>query len=156
MFKKMNALVLTALLAANIAMTGTYAIAAQTDTNATYNEVSPIEVVESPSVYKNKKIKINATFDKFSTLGLDYKPAFKDSKKYISFLIRRPDVSNVIPLSEMKIFIDRDKAEKLVDLESGDKIEFVGTVFSTALNDPWVEVDSVKILSIKNKEKANK
>ena len=52
----------------------------------------------------------------------------------------------------MKIVIQREKAEKLLDLESGDKIELTGSVFSSALNDPWVEVDSVKILSVKQKK----
>lgn len=112
--------------------------------------VNPIQLVDSPSNYLNKKIKIEATFDKFSTLGLDYKGAFKDSQKYISFLIRRNDVTDYdIPLSELKLIISRDKAEKLIDIETGDKIEFSGTVFSTALNDPWVEVDNVKILTQK-------
>ncbi|MCK7484454.1 MAG: hypothetical protein MZU97_02065 [Bacillus subtilis] len=100
---------------------------------------------------------MRATFERFSTLGLDYKPAFRDSKKYISFLIRRTDVTDhSIPLSELKLIIAREKAEKLIDLESGDKIEITGEVFSTALNDPWVEVESIKIISPKVKNVSDK
>ncbi|MEI7474760.1 MAG: hypothetical protein WCK67_08265 [bacterium] len=152
MLKKLNVFVFTALLTANISMVNAAAVAEKAVPASAYKEVAPLELVAKPADYLNKKIKINGTFDKFSTLGLDYKPAFRDSKKYISLLIRRPDVSNVIPLSEMKIVIQREKAEKLLDLESGDKIELTGSVFSSALNDPWVEVDSVKILSVKQKK----
>jgi hypothetical protein len=156
MLKKLNVFVFTAILAANFSMINSAAFAAKAQPAVVYTDVAPLELVANPAGYVNKKVKINATFDKFSTIGLDYKPALKDSKKYISFLIRRPDVSNVIPLSEMKIVIQREKAEKLVDLESGDKIEISGSVFSSALNDPWVEVDNVKILSIKPKKTTTK
>jgi len=117
-------------------------------------QVNPLEVVSSPQSFLNQKIEMTATFDKFSLLGLDYKPAFRDSKNYISFLIRRPDVQNNtdVPLSEMKLIIKRDKAEKLTDLESGDKIEITGKVFSTAMNDPWIDVDNIKILNAKPKK----
>ena len=39
-----------------------------------YVAVSSLNVVNNPSAYLNKKIKFRAAFDKFSTLGLDYKP----------------------------------------------------------------------------------
>ncbi len=97
---------------------------------------------------------MNAQFDKFSTIGLDYPPVNRSSKDYISFIIKRPDVENkgyTIPLPELKLIIKRDKAEKLIDLESGDKIEIKGTEFSTAIGDPWVDVDEVKILEPKTK-----
>lgn len=119
-----------------------------------YQTVDPLELVAKPQNYLNKKIKITAVFDKFSTIGLDYKPVNKSSKDYISFMIKRPDAAGKdysIPLSELKLIIKRDTAEKLIDLESGDKIELVGTVISTALNDPWVEVDEVKVLTQKEK-----
>ena len=75
-----------------------------------------------------------------------------------SFLIKREDVTNYnIPLSELKLIVKRDYAEKeLVNLEAGDEIEIYGKVFCLALGDPWVDVDQVKILTIKeNKEKNN-
>ena len=98
-------------------------------------------------------MKITAVFNKFSTLGLDYKPAMKSSKEYISFLVKRDDiVDHVVPLSELKIFIKRNKAEKLIDLESGNKIEIKGKVFSNALGDSWVEAYEVVNLEPKPKK----
>lgn len=119
-----------------------------------YVSVNPLDVVASPTKYLNKKIKIKAKFDKFSTLGLDYKPAFKSSDKFITFLIKRPDVTNyTVPLSEMKNFLSRETAEKYIDLKPGDEIEYTGTVFSDALSDAWISVDSFKVLSETFKEK---
>lgn len=114
--------------------------------------VNPLDLVARPNFYLNKTVKIKAKFDKFSTLGLDYKPAMKSSEKYISFLIQRPDVTDHnIPLSELKIFLDRTEAEKYIELNSGDVVEFTGKVFSTALGDPWVEVTNFNVISTKPK-----
>jgi len=121
--------------------------------------VNPLDLVANPQTYLNKKIKMTSQFDKFSTIGLDYPPVNRSSKDYISFIIKRPDVENkdyTIPFSELKLIIKRDKAEKLIDLESGDKIEITGTVFSAALGDPWVDVDEVKMLEIKPTVKTKK
>ena len=108
---------------------------------AAYQKVNPLDVVARPTFYLNKNVNITGKFDKFSTLGLDYEPAMKSSENYISFLIQRPDVKDHnIPLSEMKCFLSRDDAEKFIDLNSGDRIEFWGTVFSNALGDVWVDV----------------
>ncbi|MBP3924340.1 hypothetical protein J6E39_03770 [bacterium] len=113
-----------------------------------YTSVNPLDVVNAPDRYLNKNIKIKAKFDKFATLGLDYPPAMKSSENFISFLIQRPDVlDHNIPLSEMKIFLDRKEAEKHIDLNSGDIIEFTGKVFSSALGDPWIEVDKFTVIS---------
>ena len=110
---------------------------------ATVLTVNALDVAACPTKYLNKKIKVKAKFDKFTTLGLDYKPAFKSSEEYITFLIKRDDVVNyVVPLSEMKNFLPRKIAEKYIDLKPGDEIEYTGTVFSDALSDTWVEVDS--------------
>lgn len=125
----------------------------ETKTSVEYTNVSAIELVNKPSAFLNKNVKIVAVFNKFSTLGLDYKPAMKSSKEYISFLVRREGVAeHVVPLSELKIFIKRSKAEKLVDLESGDKIEIKGKVFSNALGDAWVEAYEVVSLNQKTKK----
>lgn len=124
----------------------------QAPAQKTYTVVNPLDVVARPNFYLNKNIKIKAKFDKFSTLGLDYKPAMKSSEKYISFLIQRPDITNHnIPLSELKIFLDRTEAEKHIDLNSGDIVEFTGKVFSNALGDPWMEVDKFTVISAKPK-----
>lgn len=108
--------------------------------------VSPLTVVANPSSYLNKTVLMKAKFDKFSTLGLDYKPAFKSSEDYISFLIRRDDSNHDIPLSEMKLFLKRDVAEKFIDLKTDDEIEIKGKVFSSALGDAWVDVSELKIV----------
>ncbi len=107
--------------------------------------VKPLTVVNSPKTYLNKSVIMEAKFDKFSTLGLDYKPAFKSSDEYISFLIKRDDTSFNIPLSEMKLFIKRTLAEKFIDLKTNDEIEIKGVVFSDALGDTWVDVNELKI-----------
>ena len=107
--------------------------------------VKPLTVVNSPKTYLNKTIIMNAKFDKFSTLGLDYKPAYKSSENYISFLIKRDDTEFNIPLSEMKLFLKRDVAEKFIELKTNDEIEIKGTVFSDALGDTWIDVSDLKI-----------
>ena len=118
---------------------------------------SSLDIVANPSKYLNKNVKFKATFDKFSTLGLDYKPAFRDSEKYLSFLIKRDDVTDhTIPLSEMKIFIKRDYAEKFIELDSGDIIEVYGKVFSDALTDTWMDTDKIVIVEKKNKDTKDK
>ena len=107
---------------------------------------SALDIVNSPKNYLNKTVIFNAKFDKFSTLGLDYKPAFKSSEEYISFLIKREDTSFDIPLSEMKLFVKRDEAEKFIDLKSNDEIQVEGTVFSDALGDPWIDVTKITLI----------
>lgn len=114
--------------------------------------VAPVSVVNAPQKYLNKTIKMKATFDKFSTLGLDYKKALRSSSDYIGFLIQRDDVADHnVPLSEMKLFIKRDYAEKFIELDTGDKIEITGKVFSNALGDSWIDVSKITIIQKKPK-----
>ncbi len=123
---------------------------------AGYATVNPLDLVNRPNFYLNKNVKITGKFDKFSTLGLDYEPAMMSSDKYIAFLIQRPDVTDHnLPLSEMKCFLPREDAEKYIELNSGDRVEFYGNVFSTALGDVWVEVKKFNSLEPK-KEETNK
>ena len=69
---------------------------------------TPLNIVADPNKYLNKTVKMQATFDKFSTLGLDYKKALRPSSEYIGILIQRDNVvDNNIPLSEMKLFLKR-------------------------------------------------
>lgn len=117
-----------------------------------YEKVNSLDVVANPAKYLNKHITIRAKFDKFSTLGLDYKPAFRSSEKYITFLIKRDDVLNhTVPLSEMKNFLNREEAEKYIDLKPGDDIEYSGVVFSNALGDAWINVDKFTVINSKAK-----
>ena len=107
--------------------------------------ISPLTVVNNPKAYLNQTITMNAKFDKFATLGLDYKPAFKSSEEYISFLIKRDDTTHDIPLSEMKLFLKRNVAEKFIELKTDDEISITGTVFSDALGDAWIDVTNLVI-----------
>lgn len=121
------------------------------------NEIAttPLIIVSSPQTYLNKEVKFKATFDKFSGLGLDYKPALRTSQDYIGILIKRDDIKDhTVPLSELKMFLKRSEAEKHVDLNSGDLIEVHGKVFSNALGDPWLDVDKFIVLTPKE-NKAN-
>ncbi len=107
---------------------------------------TPLQIVANPSYYLNKKVVITAKFDKFTTLGLDYKKAFRDSQKYIGFLVQRDDVQDHnVPLSELKMFMKRDYAEKFIDLNTGDKIKITGTVFSNALGDGWLDAEKIEV-----------
>lgn len=127
-------------------------VATQANTSRDFALTNALDVVAKPYFYLNKNIKIKGKFDKFSTLGLDYKPAMRSSEKYISFLIQRPDVpDHNIPLAELKIFLNRDEAEKHIDLNSGDIVEFSGKVFSTALGDAWMDVNNFTVISSKPK-----
>ena len=127
---------------------------AQKSQAVAYLNVSPVAVVNNPANYLNKNITFNAEIVAFTSLGLDYKPAYRDPAKYIGVLIRRPDVvDHVIPLSEMKIFITREVAEKNMDVDAGDKVKFSGKVFSTALGDPWVDASTFVVLEKKQETK---
>lgn len=115
-------------------------------------KVASLAVVENPQKYLNKHVEMEAIFDKFSTLGLDYSKAMRSSQDYIAFLIQRSDVTDHnVPLSELKLLLKREYAEKFIELNTGDKIQISGTVFSTALGDAWIDVDKIVI-----KEKAKK
>ena len=127
---------------------------AQKAQSVAYLNVSPVAVVNNPVNYLNKNITFNAEIVAFTSLVLDYKPAYRDPAKYIGVLIRRPDVvDHVIPLSEMKIFITREVAEKNMDVDAGDKVKISGKVFSTALGDPWVDASTFVVLEKKEKSK---
>lgn len=123
-----------------------------TETVSAINTTS-LNIVQNPAKYLNKTVKMQATFDKFSTLGLDYSKAKRESTKYISILIQRDDISDHnIPLSEMKLFIKKEMAEKHIDLDTGDKIEITAKEFSTALGDPWLDVEELKVIKKVKKE----
>lgn len=154
---KIFTLGISALICLNLTINSVSADNPQIDNSDNYQPANPLELVAKPQIYLNQKVKISAVFDKFSTLGLDYKPALRSSKDYISFVIRDPEVTDhVLPLPELKLIIKRDKAEKLTDLDSGDKIEFTGQVFSNALGDPWMDVNNIKILTVKTKTVSDK
>jgi hypothetical protein len=119
----------------------------------TYQSVNSLDVVARPGFYLNKYVTVKGKFDKFSTLGLDYKPAMRSSEEYISFLIQRPDIKDHnVPLSEMKIFMKRKDAEKYIELNPGDEVEFSGRIFSNALGDVWMDAERFSVLDAKSKK----
>lgn len=119
--------------------------------------VTPEELVKHPHEFLNRNVKFNANFFAFSNLALDYKPAMKPSKTYLSLLVLTP--GSHVPLSELKLamLIPKEKdpeTELLSKLKDGDQIEIVGKEFSSALDDPWVEIYKLKkIGSSKEEEK---
>lgn len=120
-------------------------------------QVNPLVLVNAPEKYLNKEVKVTAVFDKFTALGLDYKPAFRSSKEHISFLIQRDNIAkHTLPMPELKLIVKRSLAENLIELESGDKIEFSGKVFSNALSDAWIDVTEIKVLDCKSDKLKNK
>ena len=118
----------------------------QVATTVQNGNATPLKIVASPKSYLNRNVVFNAKFDKFSTLGLDYKPAFKSSEEYISFLIKRDDTTHDIPLSEIKLFLKRSEAEKFIDLKTNDEVQISGIVFSDALGDAWIDVNSLVLV----------
>lgn len=124
---------------------------------AQYLNVNALEVVSNPYRFLHRNVRVKGKFDKFSTLGLDYPPAMRSHDEYISFMIQRPDITNHnIPLSEFKIFLKKDVAEKHIDLDAGDEIEFTGRIFSTALGDPWMDVDDFRVVNKVKKDTKDK
>ena len=118
---------------------------------------SPLLLVNNPYQYLNKNVEFTAKFNKFSPLGLDYPPAKRESQVYTGVLIERDDVkAHVIPLSELKMFLKIEDLKKITEITSGDKIKIKGKVFSTALGDPWLDINELTILEHVNKESADK
>lgn len=104
-------------------------------------------LLKNPQPYLHKPVVFSGTFSTFSSLGLDYKPALREAKNYVTVLLFRPDVlpAHKIPLSEVKIFIRRKESEKLPDLETNDVVTIEGIPFSTALGDVWVDLTKVTV-----------
>ena len=109
--------------------------------------VTPEELVSKPHEYLGKNVKFTANFFAFSNLALDYKPALRTSKTHLSLLVLKP--GSHIPLSELKLamMIPKEKDPEttlLAQLKDGDQIEVIGKEFSSALDDPWVEIFKLK------------
>lgn len=107
------------------------------------------DLVEKPHEYLGKNVRFTSPFFAFSNLALDYKPAFRSSKTHISILVSK--AKKKVPLSELKLAMMSPKekdpeTQLLATLKEGDSLEITGKVFSTALDDPWVEILKVKKL----------
>lgn len=110
-------------------------------------DVEPLALVKNPKAYLDKDVTFHGIFNRFSDIALDYDKALRESQDYVSLLILRPDVTrHDIPLSELKLFFPREKSADVVDLESGDQVVIKGNVFSSALNEPWVDVLDIDVV----------
>ena len=115
-------------------------------------------LVEKAKDYMGKNIKFKADFFAFSNLALNYKPAMRPQKKYISLLVYRP--KSKVPFSELKLAMkipkEKDPKNKmLTSLQDGDTVEITGNVFSTALDETWVDVLQLKKLKSAKKDKSD-
>ena len=130
----------------------------QNQTDVKYMSItSPLLLVNNPAQYLNKNVEFTAKFNKFTTLGLDYPPVERASQVYTGVLIERDDVTtHVIPLSELKMFIKIAQLKQCTDLASGDKIKVKGKVISTALGDPWLDIDELTIIEHVKSDSAEK
>ncbi|MEM0951607.1 MAG: hypothetical protein AAGI66_05615 [Cyanobacteria bacterium P01_H01_bin.74] len=109
--------------------------------------VSPLDLLKAPDDYLDQQIAFTGTFNGFSALGLDYKKAFRDSRDFVAFSVLRPDVTaHKIPLAELKLFFPRKKSTEVTNIESGDVIQVIGKPFSSALGEPWVDVEHIKVV----------
>lgn len=109
--------------------------------------VTAEQLVDKPHEYLNKNIKFTAAFHSFTNVGLDYKPALRPAKTNLSFFVLRQ--GSHVPLSELKLDMPIPKEkdpenQMLAQLKDGDTVEVTGHVFSTALDDPWVDVAKLK------------
>lgn len=121
--------------------------------------VSTNELVDKPHEFLGKNIKFTAKFFAFSSLALDYKPAMRSSKSYLSFLVLRPEAH--VPYSEIKLAmaIPKEKdpeSQVLTSLKDGDQVEVTGKVFATSLDEPWVDVLRLKKLGGSDDKKDTK
>ncbi len=118
--------------------------------------VSPEDLVNKPHQFLGKNVKLVANFFAYSSLALDYQPAYRSSKTHLSFLILRQ--GSHVPLSELKLAMmmpkDKDpEAQTLQILKDGDQVEMIGKVYSSALDEPWVEVFKIKRLAAAPEDK---
>ena len=114
-------------------------------------------LLEKPQDFIGKKIRFRGKFSSFTTLALDYKPALRKSKDYISICIFRPD--SKVPLSELKLAYPVKEAKEnqvIRDLEEGDLIEIFGEGFSAALDEPWIDILLIKKLESASKNSEEK
>lgn len=109
--------------------------------------VTTDDLVEKPHNFMGKNVKFTCSFFAFSNLALDYKPAYRSAKTHISLLVSRD--KKKVPLSELKLAMMTPKekdpdTQLLTGLKEGDTLEITGKVFSTALDDPWVDILRMK------------
>ncbi len=121
------------------------------------NNISLQELVAAPDNWLNKEICIDGIFSSFSALALDYPPAMRERRKYVSLTLFRPNTQ--IPLGELKLAMTLDTAqhhEALTKIAENDLVKIKGKVFSSALGEPWMDVNQIQITkAANNKESVN-
>ncbi len=114
------------------------------------------DIVKNPDNWLNKEICFNGIFSSFSGLALDYPPAMRERKKYISLVLLRPNTQ--IPLAELKLAMKIEEAQKhelLPKIAEGDSVKIKGKVFSTALGEPWVDILQIQVIKDPNSKNNN-
>jgi len=112
--------------------------------------VTTEQLVTKPQEYLNKDIKFTAKFACFNSLALNYKPAFRSDRNYLSFLVFKGDTRT--PYSELKLAMPIPKEKDpethmLQTLKEGDLLEVYGKVFACPLDEPWLDVIKIKKLA---------
>lgn len=116
------------------------------EVTACSKEITVQELVSKPESVLNKEVCFSGTFNSFSALALDYPPAMRERKRYISLTLLRPSTN--IPLGELKLALKIDDAQKheaLAKIAEGDLVKIKGKVFSTALGEPWVDILQIQV-----------
>ncbi|XVJ50702.1 MAG: hypothetical protein HEQ32_00880 [Vampirovibrio sp.] len=118
--------------------------------------VSSTQLVKEPSTYLKKQVAFTGVIAGFSALGLNYPPIKHDVKDYVTLLLYRADVppQYEIPLSELKIFVNRRLLKNIKRIGQGDTVKVTGTIISTALGDAWLEASQLTV--IKSVQEADK
>jgi hypothetical protein len=109
-------------------------------------QVTIADLIADPTAWQNKEVCFEGVFNSFSALALDYPPAMRSRKKYISLTLFRPNTK--IPLGELKLAMDIKQAQNhsaLPKAEEGDQVKIKGTVFAAALGEPWLDIKQIKI-----------
>ena len=111
--------------------------------------VTSTQLVKEPTIYLKKSVEFTGTLAGFSGLGLDYPAVKRDVKDYVTILVFRADIPPTyeIPLSELKIFVNRKLLKDFKRIGQGDTIKITGTVVSDALGDAWVEASNITVLN---------
>ena len=111
--------------------------------------ISSTQLVKEPATYLKKSVEFTGTLAGFSGLGLDYPAVKRDVKDYVTLLVYRADVPSAyeIPLSELKIFVNRKLLKDFKRIGQGDTVKITGTVISTALGDAWLEASKISVLN---------
>jgi hypothetical protein len=116
--------------------------------------ISSTQLIKEPAIYLKKSVEFTGTLAGFSALGLDYPAVKRDVKDYVTLLVYRADVPSAyeIPLSELKIFVNRKLLKDFKRIGQGDTVKVTGTVISTALGDAWLEASKISVLNSVQKE----